>query len=60
MGVSFVIDSMMDKGKPLEGKGVTMCVSCRQGAKDNDQVFIHKLALRDRSWIPRRESQASR
>ncbi len=39
-----VIDSMMDKGKPLEGKGVTMCVGCHDGAKDNDQVFTHKFA----------------
>jgi hypothetical protein len=38
-----VIDSMMDKGKPLEGKGVMMCVGCHDGAKDNDQVFTHKF-----------------
>ncbi len=36
-----VVDAMMDKGKPLEGTDVKMCVSCHTTKKDNDWVFVH-------------------
>lgn len=36
-----VVDEMADKGKPLEGYDVKMCVMCHAGAKDNDQIFTH-------------------
>jgi hypothetical protein len=32
-----------DAGKPLEGKGVPMCVGCHSGWKDNDYVGTHKF-----------------
>jgi hypothetical protein len=38
-----IVDDMMDKGKPLEGNNVVMCVGCHNGAKSNDFVFTHKF-----------------
>lgn len=40
-----VVDSMMDKGKPLEGNDVQMCTGCHGKQKDsNDWVFVHDFA----------------
>jgi mono/diheme cytochrome c family protein len=39
-----IVDDMMDKGAPLEGKDVAMCVGCHTSAADNDMVFTHDFA----------------
>lgn len=38
-----IVDDMVDKGKPLEGTEVKMCVGCHSSWKDNDYVGTHKF-----------------